>query len=225
MGELNEFRLSYETSFLFVLSHEYDIALAKLLSMYALSDKIFWAYMSLLAPMSKMGVRKSNQLAKVANRLYKKIRNLQDKYKRKIEEDEYDEDGNIVLDEKGKPKKIKRTIIEYTPIVLTDEENKLLDVMKYYTTRGYSNGDVFYDDDEILDINAIISTNENTITVKGEQFLRCTKIEYIVEKYLPDLSIPEFRTLSVKQIGDLIGKLKMQENLEEKPSEFCKCGD
>ena len=99
MGELNEFRLSYETSFLFVLSHEYDIALAKLLSMYALSDKIFWAYMSLLAPMSKMGVRKSNQLAKVANRLYKKIRNLQDKYKRKIEEDEYDEDGNIVLDE------------------------------------------------------------------------------------------------------------------------------
>ena len=181
--------------------------------------------MSLLAPMSKMGVRKSNQLAKVANRLYKKIRNLQDKYKRKIEEDEYDEDGNIVLDEKGKPKKIKRTIIEYTPIVLTDEENKLLDVMKYYTTRGYSNGDVFYDDDEILDINAIISTNENTITVKGEQFLRCTKIEYIVEKYLPDLSIPEFRTLSVKQIGELIGKLKMQENLEEKPSEFCKCGD
>ena len=101
MGNLNAFRLSYETAFLFVLSYEYNIPFPKLLGMYDISDKVFWAYMSLFTNMSKMGVRKGNQLSKIANRIYKNIRGIKDKTFVRTEVDVTDEDGNLVYDDKG----------------------------------------------------------------------------------------------------------------------------
>lgn len=214
MGRVNNFRLSYETAFLFVLSNEYNLPLAKLLAMYNLSDKIFWNYLAIFAPMSKMGVRKSSQLSKMANRLFKLLRNLPDKKRKKIEEDVFDDEGNPVMDERtGKPKKQKRVVIEYFPIEPTSEERSLMNTMKYFTTKGYSNGDTFLDIDEIVKLAVRVPTDSDTITYEGEKYLLCTKIEHILEKYFPDISIPEFRGYSAKTISDLLEGLSKKEAL------------
>lgn len=213
--KLNNFRLEYETAFLFVLSYEYDIPLAKLISLYLISDKIFWSYLSILSPMSKMGVRKSSQLAKMANRIFKKIRNLSDKKRRKVDVDERDEEGNLVYDEKGNIKKVKRIKIEYFPIILNEVEESLMKVMKYFTTKGYSNGEKFLNDNDVVDERNVTTVSDDVIDINGESYTRSTQIEFVVEKYFPNLSVAEFRDFSVKKISDLINGLEKVEDLEE----------
>lgn len=211
MGNLNEFRLSYETSFLFVLSYEYNIPFPKLLGMYNISDKIFWAYMSLFTNMSKMGVRKGNQLSKVANRIFKSIRGIKDKVFVKTEVDVIDDDGNLVYDDKGNILKEKQTKVETIPIVLNEDESKIKDVMHYYVTHGYTNGDIFYTDDDIMDMRLGLIRRGDTISIDGDLYSSCTKIEYMIEKYFPEMTATEFRNLSVREIGDMLLKVEKVE--------------
>ena len=149
MSKLNDFRLSYETSLLFVISYEYRIPFAKLLGMYNISDKIFWAYLSLFSNMSKMGVRKGSQLSKMANRIFKYTRGIKDKIYNKIYVDVVDEDGNLVYDDKGNILKDKQIKVTMTPVELDENELKIQRVLKLYATKGYSNGEVFYSNDDI----------------------------------------------------------------------------
>ena len=212
MGNLNEFRLSYETAFLFVLSNEYNIPFPKLLAMYNLSDKVFWAYISLFTNMSKMGVRKGNQLSKMANRIYKNIRGIKDKTYTKVEVDVVDDDGALVYDDKGNILKEKQVKIITQPIELTESEQKIKDVMEYYTVHGYSNGDVFYTDEKILDMRVGLLRKGNTINIDGEPYSGCTKIEYMIEKYFPEMTLKEYREFSVKEIGDMMDKVQKTES-------------
>ena len=76
---LNNFNLTDETAFLFVLSHEYGLPFAVLLSLYDLSDSLFWGYISVLTPALKMGVRKGSQLSKTAQRIYKSMHGLKER--------------------------------------------------------------------------------------------------------------------------------------------------
>ena len=207
MSRLNDFRLSYETSFLFVLSNEYDIPFGGLLSMYNVSDKLFWAYLSLLTPMSKMGVRKGGQLAKTANRLFKSLRGIKDRKQRKVEYELTDDEGNVVMDEDGNVKKERKTVVEHIPIVLDTDEEKLKTIMKYYTTRGYSNGEQFFTDEQIADIQTPLSLRNNNIEMDGEIYSRCSQIEHIFEKHFPDISTSEYKALSIKTISELITNL------------------
>lgn len=213
MGKLNEFRLSYETAFLFVLSNEYNIPFPKLLAMYNLSDKVFWAYISLLANMSKMGVRKGNQLSKIANRIYKSIRGIKDKKYVKVEIDVVDEDGALVYDDKGKVLKEKQIKIEAQPVTLSEDEEKIKTVMEYYTTHGYTNGDVFYTDENLLDKRVSLLRKGNTIDIDGEPYSGCTKIEFMIEKYFPEMTQKEYREFSVKEIGDMMEQVTKTEQV------------
>ena len=188
MGNLNEFRLSYETAFLFVLSYEYSIPFPKLLGMYDISDKIFWAYMSLFTNMSKMGVRKGNQLSKIANRIYKNIRGIKDKTFVRTEVDVVDEDGNLVYDDKGNILKEKQTKVETSPVVINEDENQIKSPMHYYITHGYSNGDTFYTDNAIMDMRLGLIRREDTISIDGDLYTGCTKIEYMIEKYFREMT-------------------------------------
>ena len=211
MGNLNEFRLSYETAFLFVLSYEYSIPFPKLLGMYDISDKIFWAYMSLFTNMSKMGVRKGNQLSKIANRIYKNIRGIKDKTFVRTEVDVVDEDGNLVYDDKGNILKEKQTKVETFPVILNEDENKIKDVMHYYITHGYTNGENFYTDNDIMDMRLGLTRRGDTISIDGDLYSGCTKIEYMIEKYFPEMTATEFRNLSVKEIGTMLNKVEEME--------------
>ena len=211
MGNLNEFRLSYETAFLFVLIYEYSIPFPKLLGMYDISDKIFWAYMSLFTNMSKMGVRKGNQLSKIANRIYKNIRGIKDKTFVRTEVDVVDEDGNLVYDDKGNILKEKQTKVETSPVVLNEDENQIKSVMHYYITHGYSNGETFYTDNDIMDMRLGLIRREDTISIDGDLYTGCTKIEYMIEKYFPEMTAAEFRNLSVREIGDMLNKVEEME--------------
>ena len=211
MGNLNEFRLSYETAFLFVLSYEYSIPFPKLLGMYDISDKIFWAYMSLFTNMSKMGVRKGNQLSKIANRIYKNIRGIKDKTFVRTEVDVVDEDGNLVYDDKGNILKEKQTKVETSPVVLNEDESQIKSVMHYYITHGYSNGETFYTDNDIMDMRLGLVRREDTISIDGDLYTGCTKIEYMIEKYFPEMTAAEFRNLSVREIGDMLNKVEEME--------------
>lgn len=212
MGNLNEFRLSYETAFLFVLSYEYDIPFPQLLSMYNISEKIFWAYISLFSNMSKMGVRKGSQLSKMANRIYKNIRNIKNKNYIRLEVDVVDEDGNLVCDDKGEVLKEKQVKIELVPIILTEEEQHIKDVMTYYITTGYSDGETFYTDEQIMDKRLGITRRGNSISIDGVLFTDCTLIEHMIEKYFPNMTVSDYRALSVKEIGNLFKKVTLVED-------------
>lgn len=212
MGNLNKFRLSYETSFLFVLSYEYSIPFPRLLDMYNLSDKIFWAYMSLFTNMSKMGVRKGSQLSKMANRIYKNIRGIKDKVTVKTEVDVVDEDGNLVVDDKGNILKEKQTHVAIKPVILTEAEEKVKSVMDYYITKGYSNGDKFYTDNEVMDMHLNSSHRRgDTINIDGELYSSCTQIEHMIEKYLPEMTPADYRKLSVKELCSMMEEVKSTE--------------
>ena len=212
MGSLNEFRLSYETAFLFVLSYEYNIPFPQLLSMYNISEKIFWAYISLFSNMSKMGVRKGSQLSKMANRIYKNIRNIKDKNYVRLEVDVINEDGELVYDDKGEVLKEKHIKIELVPIILTDEEQYIKDVMHYYITTGYSDGDIFYTDEQIMDKRLGITRRGDSISIDGALFTSCTLIEHMIEKYFPSMTTSDYRALSVKEIGELFKKVTLVED-------------
>lgn len=216
MSNLNDFRLSYETSFLFVLSYEYNIPFPKLLGMYGISDKMFWAYMSLFTNMSKMGVRKGNQLSKMANRIYKNIRGIKDKSFVRVEVDVIDEDGNLVYDDKGDVLKEKQTKVETSPVILNEDESKVKSVMEYYITHGYSNGEKFYTDNEIMDMRLGFLRRGDTISIDGDLYSGCTKIEYMIEKYFPEMTAKEYREFSVKEIGEMFSNIQsMETTLDE----------
>lgn len=207
MSKLNDFRLSYETAFLFILSNEYGIPFATLLGLYNISEKIFWSYLSLLTPMSKMGVRKGGQLAKSSNRIFKNIRGIKDRKQRKVEYEVTDDEGNLVYEADGSVKKDKKTIIEHTPIILTEAEEKLKAIMKYYITKGYSNGETFYSEDEIFDKKGSMYLKKDVIEIDGEPYAKCTQIEHIFDKHFPDITTAEYRSLSIKSINELISNL------------------
>lgn len=207
MEDLNNFRLSYETAFLFVLSYEYSLPFPKLLSMYNLSDKLFWAYLSLFTNMSKMGIRKGSQLSKMANRIYKNIRGIKDKSYVKVEVDVIDEDGNLVYDDKGRILKEKQTKIETKPVVLTSEEEKIKKLMKYYINHGYSDGFVFYSDVDLIDKNIRAEINKDFIKIDGVPYLRCSEISFMLEKYFPKMTLSEYRNLSVCELNDMLSKV------------------
>ena len=216
MSALNEFRLSQESAILFVLSYEYNIPFAKMLAMYQISDKIFWAYLSLFSSMSKMGVRKGSQLAKMANRLYKYVKGIKEKVMSRIEIDVVDDNGNLVYDDKGKVMKERKTKVEIVPIVLTETEQNIMDVMYYFITTGYSDGENFLTDEEAFDKRALVSQKGEVVKIDDVTFNACTYIEFLMEKYFPEMSIPEYRMLSVKDIGNMLSKvLETEEAIDE----------
>lgn len=214
MMKLNEFRLNQESAFLFVLSYEYDIAFAKLLSIYNISAKLFWATLSLLNPMSKMGVRKASQLAKTASRLYKNIYDIKDKKKERVEYQCFDEDGEPIYNEDGTPKMDKRTRIEYIPIVLDEYELKIKNILQTFITNGYSNGQTFYNDNDIMDLGIPHTALQDFVKIDGDNYIRTSQIEFIMEKYFPDITTADYRKLSIKAIGDLFKTVEELDKLE-----------
>lgn len=204
---LNNFYLTDETAFLFVLSHEYGIPFEVLLSLYNLSDSLFWGYISVLTPALKMGVRKGSQLSKTAQRIYKSIHGLKERKQEKIEKLLEDEDGNVILDKNGNPKKEKITVNRYETIVLNKDEEGIKNVLQYYITSGYSNGDKFYSDNEILDMKTSIALKNKVVDIDGDKYLRCTKLEHFIEKYMPELDVSDFRRLSVKDLRTRIDEM------------------
>lgn len=217
MMELNNFRLSHETAILFVFSYEYDIPFAKMLDLYKVSEKIFWAYQDTFANMSKMGVRKASQLAKMANRIYKDVHGIKDRKKRKVEVICTDEEGYAIRLEDGSQKVAKHVITEYEPVVLDTTEKKIRDILSYYITKGYSNGDKFYTDEEVMDMHIGVHNYRDTVDIEGEPYVRTSKIEFLFEKYFPEVSTADYRKLSTRKMGELIDKalLLAEENIPE----------
>lgn len=204
---INNFRLTEETTFLFVLSHEYGLPFAVLLSLYDLSDALFWGYVSVFTPALKMGVRKGSQLSKTAQRIYKSIYGLKERKQEKVEKLVEDEEGNVVLDKNGNPKREKITVNRYETIVLTEEEQGIKNVLSYYVTHGYSNGDKFYTDNEILDMRTSKALKNDVLAIDGDNYLKCTQLEHFIEKYMPELEVADFRRLSVKDLRTRIDEL------------------
>ena len=211
MGTLNEFRLSQESAFLFVLSYEYRLPFPQLLGMYNLSDKVFWAYIALFTNMSKMGVRKGSQLSKMANRIYKSMMGIKDKSYVKIEVDVVDENGELVYDDKGKVLKEKIQKVETYPVILNEDELKIKEVMEYYTTKGYSNGEDFIPESKIVETRGMFRGDAFVLTDTNERYTYCTKIEYLVEKFFPEMTTSEYRALSVRELGEMLETVQCTE--------------
>ena len=211
MGTLNDFRLSQETALLFVLSYEYGIPFAKMLAMYEISDKMFWAYVSLLSPMSKMGVRKGSQLAKMANRLYKASKGIKEKIHTRVEVDVINDDGELVYDDKGSVLKERKTKVDVVPIILSEIESNIKAVMDYFTTHGYSNGENFYSDTDIMDMRVSLAGRGDAVKIDNEVYTGCTHIEFMMEKYFPEMTLSEYRMLSIKDIGNMLSTVNETE--------------
>ena len=114
------------------------------------------------------------------------------------------EDGEIVLDKKGNPKKEKITVNRYEPIILTDEEKNMRDLMFYFTTRGYSNGERFYTETEVMRLKTSKALKYDVIEIGDENFLKCTLLEHFIETCMPDIDISDFNRMSLKDLHNKI---------------------
>lgn len=209
---LRDFRLTEETAFLFVLSFEYGLSFTTLLSLYNLSDSLFWGYISALTPALKMGVRKGSQLSRTSQRIYKFLHGLKERKQEKVDKIVEDENGEVVLDKNGLPKKEKITINRYETIILTPEEEEIRNVMLYFTTKGYSNGDKFYSDDQIMNMKTSKALKNDIVTIEGDNYLKCSLIEHFVETCMPDIEPADFNRMTLK---DLHTKILSMKNIEE----------
>lgn len=214
MSKLNNFRLHYNTALLLVLSHEYDIPFAQLIGLYNISEKMFLAYLAVFANMSKMGVRKGNQLAKIANKIHRSVHGIKDKTKRKVEYTCVDDEGNVIMQEDGTPKIEKHIVTEYVPIVLDEKEARLKTILLCYSTKGYSNGENFYTDKDLLNMHIINHRSNDHIKIDGELYNYCSRIEFIVEKYFPDMTLEEYRKLSIKDVEKMLEQVSLLEEQE-----------
>ena len=201
---IKDFRLTEETAFLFVLSYEYGLSFVTLLKLYELSVTLFWGYIAALTPALKMSVRKGSQLSKTSQRLYKSFLGLKERKQEKVEKLVETEDGEIVLDKKGNPKKEKITVNRYEPIILTDEEKNMRDLMCYCTTRGYSNGERFYTETEVMRLKTSKALKYDVIEIGDENFLKCTLLEHFIETCMPDIDISDFNRMSLKDLHNKI---------------------
>lgn len=212
---LKDFRLTEETAFLFVLSYEYGLSFMTLLSLYNLSDTLFWGYISALTPALKMGVRKGSQLSRTSQRVYKSIHGLKERKQNKVERIIEDNEGNVVLDKNGNPKKEKITINRYEPIVLTPEEEEIKTIMNYYTTQGYSNGETFYTDEKVMTLKTSKALKNDVVTIDGENYLKCTLLEHFIETCMPDMDPEDFNRMSLKDLHSRIDKMTRIEEAVE----------
>ena len=204
---LKDFRLTEETAFLFVLSYEYGLSFTILLNLYELSDALFWGYISALTPALKMGVRKGSQLSRTSQRIYKSLHGLKERQQEKVEKIVEDEEGNVVLDKNGNPKKEKITLNRYEEIILTPEENDIRDVILYYTTKGYSNGNKFYSDNEVMDMKSSRVLKNDLIDIDGDSYMRCSQLEHFIEKYMPDIDMADFSRMSLRDLKNRITEM------------------
>lgn len=204
---LKDFRLTEETAFLFVLSYEYGLSFTILLNLYELSDALFWGYISALTPALKMGVRKGSQLSRTSQRIYKSLHGLKERQQEKVEKIVEDEEGNVVLDKTGNPKKEKITVNRYEEIELTPEEVDIRDIILYYTTKGYSNGNKFYSDDQIMDMKTSKALKNDLIDIDGDSYLRCSQLEHFIEKYMPDIDMADFSRMSLRDLKSRITEM------------------
>ena len=53
----------------------------------------------------------------------------------------------------------------------------------------------------------------NTINIDGEPYSSCTKIEFMIEKYFPEMTQKEYREFSVKEIGDMMEQVTKTEQV------------
>jgi hypothetical protein len=204
---LKDFRLTEETAFLFVLSYEYGLSFTILLNLYELSDALFWGYISALTPALKMGVRKGSQLSRTSQRIYKSLHGLKERQQEKVEKIVEDEEGNVVVDKTGNHKKEKITVNRYEEIELTPEEVDIRDIILYYTTKGYSNGNKFYSDDQIMDMKTSKALKNDLIDIDGDSYLRCSQLEHFIEKYMPDIDMADFSRMSLRDLKSRITEM------------------
>lgn len=208
---LRDFRLTEETAFLFVLSFEYGLSFTTVMSLYNLSDALFWGYISALTPALKMGVRKGSQLSRTSQRIYKFLHGLKERKQEKVEKIVEDENGDVVLDKNGLPKKEKITVNRYETIILTPEEEEIRDILLYYTTKGYSNGDKFYSDDQVMTMKTSKALKSDIVNIEGESYLKCSLLEHFIETNMPDIEVADFNRITLK---DLYGKINSMKNIE-----------
>ena len=52
---------------------------------------------------------------------------------------------------------------------------------------------------------------KDILTIDGENYLKCSKLEHFIEKYMPELELADFRKLSVK---DLRTRIEEMTNVE-----------
>lgn len=204
---LDNFRLTEETAFLFVLSYEYGLSFITLLNLYELSDTLFWGYIAALTPALKMGVRKGSQLSKVSQRIYKSLHSLKERKQEKVEKIVEDEEGNVVLDKKGNPKKEKITLNRYEPIILTDEEQEIRDLLLYFTTRGYSNGEKFFTESEVMKLKTSKALKHDIVEINDENYMRCTLLEHFIETCMPDIDNSDFNRMSLRDLHTKINEM------------------
>ena len=62
-----------------------------------------------------------------------------------------------------------------------------------------------------MDLKTSKALKKDIISIDGENYMRCTKLEHFIEKYMPELDVTDFRRLSVK---DLRVRIEEMTNVE-----------
>ena len=110
-------------------------------------------------------------------------------------------------------KKLERTKLNLLRIndILSEIESNIKAVMDYFTTHGYSNGENFYSDTDIMDMRVSLAGRGDAVKIDSEVYTGCTHIEFMMEKYFPEMTLSEYRMLSIKDIGNMLSTVNETE--------------
>lgn len=195
--------LNHDKIFLFVLSYEYNMNFNQIMTLYDFSPEIFWSYINIFKPMIKLGDRKALMLKKSANNLYFTLL------------------GN----------KVK----------LTEKENEYLTFLSQYIFDSFSNGETCMHLSQLKSFPVIangyfVSSNDcknissvklnsvkevfryidsiESIEYKGKVYQKTSRLQYMMEKYYPDMSIQEIRSKRVKEVVQMLDGEAIQTHLD-----------
>ena len=189
--------LNHDKILLFILSYEYNLNFNQVLTLYEFSPEIFWSYINILKPVLKVGDRKAQMLKKSANNVYFKL--LGNKVRMSDKEHEY-----------------LRYLSQYINDSFTNGEKcihyKQLDKFPI-KAKGY-----FINSSNCKEISTITLNSEaelykyidsiESIEYDKEVLTKTTRLQYLIEKYYPDMSLKEIR---IKNVRDIIEMLKSEE--------------
>lgn len=188
--------LNHDKIFLFILSYEYDLNFNQILTIYNFSPEIFWSYINILKPVLKVGDRKAQMLKKSANSLYYTL--LGNKLKLSEKEEEYFKYLSQYINDSfaNEDTCYHFTQVKKFPITVNGYFVNSTDCNKLDQIVLNSNKELFKYIDSI-----------ESIEYKGKVLTKTSRIQYMFNKYYPELSIKEIRLLSVK---DIINKLSAE---------------
>lgn len=195
--------LNHDKIFLFILCYEYSLNFNQILTLYEFSPEIFWSYINILKPILKISDRKAQILKKSANNVYFKL--IRSKVKLSDKELEY-----------------VHYLSQYINDSFTDGEKCLhISQLKKFPikAKGYFINSSNYREISEIILNSVEELFKYIDSIESIEYRKVvynktSRLEYMVEKYYPDVPIKELRLKNVSEMIEMLSSKSIKEHYD-----------